>query len=156
TGMVSGSLGYTLSVAKGNNSDPLGGYFSAYTKEEIPHQEYYLDFDQRHDFSLNLDVVIPPALRGILSPFANVVANMLVTVGSGLPYTPYVDPTIRIPENSGRKPWTFRADVRLRKGFQLGNNEPHQLSECALCLPPYRQTIRSGIFRCWNLRGCQS
>jgi outer membrane receptor for ferrienterochelin and colicin len=119
-GMFSGTLGYTLSVAKGNNSDPLGGYFSAYTQEEVPHQEYYLDFDQRHDFSLNLDMVTPADWRGLLSPFSNTVANVLVTVGSGLPYTPYVDPTVRIPINSGRKPWTFSADMRLRKRIQLG------------------------------------
>jgi outer membrane receptor for ferrienterochelin and colicin len=119
-GMVSGSLGYTLSAAKGNNSDPLGGYFSAYTKEEIPHQEYYLDFDQRHDLSLNLDIITPSSMRQLLSPLSNMVASVLISAGSGLPYTPFVDPTIRIPENSGRKPWTFRADVRLRKRFQLG------------------------------------
>ena len=119
-GMVSGSLGYTLSVAKGNNSDPLGGYFSAYTQEEIPHQEYYLDFDQRHDISMNLDFITPPAIQGAMNLLSNIVANVLISAGSGLPYTPYVDPTIRVPVNSGRKPWTFSTDIRLRKGLQLG------------------------------------
>jgi outer membrane cobalamin receptor len=120
TGMVSGSLGYTLSVAKGNNSDPLGGYFSAYYQEEIPHQEYFLDFDQRHDLSVNLDIITPSTTLQVLSPLSNIIASVLISAGSGLPYTPYVDPTIRVPENSGRKPWTFRADVRVRKGFHLG------------------------------------
>ncbi|MFC1484036.1 TonB-dependent receptor domain-containing protein [Candidatus Neomarinimicrobiota bacterium] len=119
-GMISGSLGYSLSVAKGNNSDPLGGYFSAYTQEEIPHQEYYLDFDQRHDLSLNLNVITPSSPRRLLNPLSNIVANVLISAGSGLPYTPFVDPTIRIPENSGRKPWTFQVDIRVRKGFQMG------------------------------------
>ncbi len=119
-GPISGSLGYSLSVGKGNNSTPLGGYFSAYTKEEVPHQEYYLDFDQRHDFSLNLDLVTPATLRGIWGLFANITANVLVTAGSGLPYTPYVDPTVRVPINSARKPWTFSADARLRRRFSFG------------------------------------
>jgi outer membrane receptor protein involved in Fe transport len=129
TGWISGSLGYSLSVAKGNNSDPLGGYFSAYTQEEIPHQEYYLDFDQRHDVSLNLDIATPSRRRGRFDPFADIVANLLVAAGSGLPYTPYVDPTVRVPINSGRKPWTFSADIRLRKAFPLGKVKVEGLLE---------------------------
>ncbi|UCD37752.1 MAG: TonB-dependent receptor [Fidelibacterota bacterium] len=120
TGYIGGSLGYSLSVAKGNNSTPMGGYFSAYTQEEIPHQEYYLDFDQRHDFSLNLDLVTPTDLRTFAGLLSNITANLLIEAGSGLPYTPYVDPTVRIPINSGRKPWTFSADLRIRKAVYLG------------------------------------
>ena len=55
----SGSLDYTYMVAKGNNSQPLGGYFDAFAGEEIPHQEYFLDFDQRHKIALNLNFNIP-------------------------------------------------------------------------------------------------
>ncbi len=118
--LLSGSLGYTLSVAKGNNSDPLGGYFSAYTLEEVPHQEYYLDFDQRHDFSLNLNLNTRGSSPGRLTVFSGITANLLITAGSGLPYTPYVDPTFRVPINSARKPYTFSADLRLRKRISVG------------------------------------
>ena len=110
-----GSLNYSLSMAKGNNSDPIGGYFSAYTQEEIPHQEYFLGFDQRHDISLNLDVRTSDR-AGMAS---NINANLLINSGSGLPYTPYVDPTIRVDINSARKPWTFSADLRVRKRIPL-------------------------------------
>ncbi len=113
----SGTLNYTFSVAKGNNSNPIAGYFSAYTQEEVPHEEYYLDFDQRHDFSFNLDVRTPRLFHPQL--LADLSANLLITAGSGLPYTPYVDPTVRVEINSGRMPWTFSADLRVKKRFHL-------------------------------------
>lgn len=114
----SGSIDYTYSVAKGNNSQPLGGYFSASAREEIPHQEYYLDFDQRHDVAVSLNLNIPkeqgPEVAGI-KPFSDVNVNVLFQAGSGLPYTPYVDPTVRIDLNSARKPWTSTVDLRMIK-----------------------------------------
>ena len=117
-GYLSGSFNYSLSVAKGNNSNPISGYFSAYTEEEVPHQEYYLDFDQRHDIALNLSIRIPrkvgPSL-GSFYPLSRLNGNILVNAGSGLPYTPYVDPTFRVIPNSARKPWTLTVDLRLKK-----------------------------------------
>lgn len=127
SGHFSTNMSYTLSVARGNNSSPIAGYFSAYENEEVPHKEYYLDFDQRHDFSLNLafnsDSKTGKAFMG-LQPLSNINANLLLNVASGLPYTPYVDPTIRVEVNSARKPWIYSLDLRLRKQFQVGNLRP--------------------------------
>lgn len=114
----SGSVDYTYMVAKGNNSQPLGGYFDAFAGEEIPHQEYYLDFDQRHKIALNLNFNIPEN-SGLdifgMDILSNFNLNILVRANSGLPYTPYVDPTVRIDINSGRKPWTSTIDLRAVK-----------------------------------------
>lgn len=114
----SGSIDYTYMVAKGNNSQPLGGYFNAFTKEEIPHQEYFLDFDQRHKFAINLNFNIPDN-SGItilgMDLLSNLNFNIILKANSGLPYTPYVDPTVRIDINSGRKPWTSTVDIRAIK-----------------------------------------
>jgi len=119
---ISGSIDYTYTVAKGNNSQPLGGYFDAFAQEEIPHQEYFLDFDQRHDIAINLNLTIPkdkgPELFGF-KPFSDFNMNLLFQAGSGLPYTPYVDPSLRIEINSGRKPWTSTADLRMIKKFSI-------------------------------------
>ena len=108
-------------------SSPIGGYFSAYTNEEIPHKEYYLSFDQRHDLACNLLVRTGkkdgPVFWG-LYPFANLNANLLVNVASGLPYTPFVDPTIRVEVNSARKPWTYSLDLRVKKQVTLGKTQP--------------------------------
>lgn len=111
----SGSLDYSYMIAKGNNSQPLGGYVSAYTKEEIPHQEYFLDFDQRHNFAANFNFYVPRD-HGLLS---DINFNFIFRASSGLPYTPYVDPTVRIDINSARKPWTSSLDFRLQKQFPL-------------------------------------
>lgn len=119
----SGSLDYTYMVAKGNNSQPLGGYFDAFAGEEIPHQEYYLDFDQRHKVALNLNFNIPDNsdldIFGV-DVLSNFNLNILVKANSGLPYTPYVDPTVRIDINSGRKPWTSTVDLRAVKTIPFG------------------------------------
>ncbi len=114
----SGSINYTYMAAKGNNSQPLGGYVSAYSKEDIPHREYYLDFDQTHTFAVNLSVYIPKD-RGLeflgIYPFADINLSILIQASSGLPYTPYVDPSVRVDINSARKPWTSTVDLRLLK-----------------------------------------
>ena len=109
----SGSIDYSLMNAKGNNSQPLGGYFNAFTQEEVPHQEYYLDFDQSHNFAVNLSFFVPKD-HGLLSDLN---FNFIFRASSGLPYTPYVDPTVRIDINSARKPWTSTFDFRLQKQF---------------------------------------
>jgi len=107
----SGSIDYGYLIAKGNNSQPLGGYFNAFEGEEIPHQEFFLDFDQRHSFAANLSFFIPKD-NGLLSDLN---FNFIFRASSGLPYTPYVDPTVRIDVNSARKPWTSSFDFRLQK-----------------------------------------
>ncbi len=109
---VSGSVRYTYSIAKGNNSNPIAGYFSAYTQEEVPHQEYFLDFDQRHDISVNLYFSSPNRSRFY--------GNFLFNAASGLPYTPYVDPAFRVDINSARKPWTYSVDTRINRKFEFG------------------------------------
>jgi outer membrane receptor protein involved in Fe transport len=115
---LSGSFNYTYMVAKGNNSQPLGGYVSAYSQEEIPHREYYLDFDQTHTFAVNLNINIPKN-AGLkifgFHPFEDVNLNILLQAASGLPYTPYVDPSLRVDINSARKPWTSTIDLRAIK-----------------------------------------
>ncbi|RMF10619.1 MAG: TonB-dependent receptor [Candidatus Neomarinimicrobiota bacterium] len=120
---MGGALNYTYSVAKGTNANPLGGYFSAYVQEEVPHQEYYLSFDQRHDLALNLYLRTGhqrgPAW-GPLHPLGGWTANLILNAGSGLPYTPFVDPTVRVEVNSARMPWTFTADLRLKKDLFSG------------------------------------
>ena len=121
---ISGSIDYTYMIAKGNNSQPLGGYFNAFAKEEIPHQEYYLDFDQRHDIAVSVNLNVPkdqgPELFGI-KPFSDFNLSILFQAASGLPYTPYVDPTVRIDLNSGRKPWTSTLDFRMIKKVWFSN-----------------------------------
>jgi len=122
-----GSLNYTYMVAKGNESDPTEGY-SQYREEKAhlkPNRNFYLDFDRRHSFNLNLGVSLPknfgPQWFGS-HPLQHIAANFLFTAASGLPYTPSSrDPeaTILPEKNSARKPWTKQLDVRLSKLFYV-------------------------------------
>ncbi len=116
-----GSLNYTFSVAKGSNSQPLGNYFSVYEQEEIPHKEYYLDFDQRHDISANLNVRFPKSRHMIGKYLSGWRLGLLLNAASGLPYTPYSDPGVRAEINSARKPWTFTTDIRIKKRIPISN-----------------------------------
>ncbi|MFC2103112.1 TonB-dependent receptor domain-containing protein [Bacteroidota bacterium] len=119
----SGSVDYTYMIGKGNNSEPLGGYFNAFAEEEVPHREYFLDFDQRHKIAVNLNFSIPDK-SGIdvlgMDLLSNFNLNVIFRANSGLPYTPYVDPTVRIDINSGRKPWTTSIDLRAIKTIPFG------------------------------------
>lgn len=121
------NVSYTLSSARGNNSTPISGYFSAYEDEEVPHKEYYLDFDQRHDLAINMSISTgrrdgPKLLAKY--PLSRMNASLLLNVASGLPYTPYVDPTIQVELNSARKPWTYSLDLRVRKELKMGLLKP--------------------------------
>lgn len=123
-----GALNYTFMIAKGNESDPIEGY-SQYREERAhlkPNRNFYLDFDRRHDFSLNIDVQFPhtfgPRFLG-LYPVGNVSANFLLRAASGLPYTPSSrdpDATVEPEKNSARKGWTRQLDVRLNKRVRFG------------------------------------
>jgi len=122
-----GSLNYTFMIAKGNESDPTEGY-SQYREEKAhlkPNRNFYLDFDRRHSFNLNLGINLPkkfgPPVFNFY-PLQHFAANFLFTAASGLPYTPSSrDPeaTVLPEKNSARKPWTRQLDLRLSKKFYI-------------------------------------
>lgn len=113
--LLSGMLSYTYSVAKGNRSTPMEGFWNAYYQRPEVKREYYLDFDRTHDLAVNLRIK-SPFKRGFLSGSG---VTILVEVASGLPYTPYVAPTVTVEENSGRKPTTATVNLRFDKEFSF-------------------------------------
>lgn len=125
----SGALNYTYMVAKGNESDPIEGY-SNYREEDAhlkPNKNFFLDFDRRHTFNLNLNVQFPTDFGPQLFDyhvFGNFGANFILNVASGLPYTPSSrdpDASIEPEKNSARKPWIRQLDVRISKEFHWSN-----------------------------------
>jgi len=125
-----GVLNYSLSIAKGNESSSSDGYnlYRGVDVSERPNREYYLDFDRRHDLSINSIIKTPrdfgPALLGI-KPLERWNMNLLIQVASGLPYTPsleegFVD--IFLERNTGRKPWFLQVDLRLQRYITLLDN----------------------------------
>jgi outer membrane receptor protein involved in Fe transport len=128
---VSGKVSYTLSEAKGTGSYQREGYYDYITSATgleivFPKTEYYLDFDQRHTLTANIDIRVGEK-EGI-QPFTNAGINILFTLGSGFPYTPRTPVAFNLQGlgkaigeiNSARQPWVYRLDLKLDKTFKLG------------------------------------
>jgi outer membrane receptor protein involved in Fe transport len=113
------NVNYTLSVAKGNRSFPLEGYFNVQTEQLEEQQEFYLDFDRRHILSADLTLSLAkgdgPRLFGIF-PLENTSVNVITQYASGLPYTPTAGIEAQLAEkNSARMPWTGTVDLHIEK-----------------------------------------
>ena len=134
-------MGYTLSFADGTGSNftsarNVVNFLEGVGVLRVP---LPLDIDQRHRFSGVLDYRfggsnLGPALSfgdNTIHPLKNFGANMTFQMGSGTPFSrnsvvvPAVAGGINIVNqiqgtpNGFRKPWQFRADLRLDKTFQL-------------------------------------
>ncbi len=130
------SLNYTFSVAEGTGSSTNSSQTSVFRNQdrETPKVIAPLNFDQRHTATATIDFYIPEGEAGAFEMFD---ANMLVSYGSGNPYTPVDklnltgDNTIISNTlgyiNSAYGPSTFRIDLRVEKSFNIG----------ALKLSPY-------------------
>lgn len=125
----SGSLTYTYSIAKGNESDPTEGYTDYRSGNALlrPKRVFYLDFDRRHVLSGLLNVVLPggfgPSIAGMF-PFENFHLNAVLQVASGLPYTPNTleeGDQLIVEKNSGRKGNTMQLDMRLERIFNVSD-----------------------------------
>lgn len=128
---VAGKVSYTLSEAKGTGSYQREGYYDYITSAVgidivFPKTEYYLDFDQRHTFTANID--IRAGENEGIQPFTNAGINLLFTLGSGFPYTPRTPIAFNLQGlgkalgeiNSAQQPWIYRLDLKADKTFKLG------------------------------------
>jgi len=125
----SGSITYTYSIAKGNESDPTEGYADFRGSNAIlrPKRVFYLDFDRRHVMSGLLNISFPekfgPLLFGFY-PLERFNANFVVQMASGLPYTPVTTEEgdqLVVEKNSGRKGGTSQVDMRLERIFKVSS-----------------------------------
>jgi len=130
---VAANLNYSLSYAQGTGSVSNSQRNIAWTASNPPKQSSPLDFDQRHKISANLDWRFGkgegPSVGGS-KIFQNAGLNVLLSAGSGTPYTPvevYDEVTLAAvstvpigPTNSRYGPWTSTIDMKLNKGFTVG------------------------------------
>lgn len=122
----SGRFSYTFSVAKGKNSSETSGYFNDINGIAQPVRENYLDWDERHSISMNVDLRFlegnHPELFGLTLP-DKWGLNILWQYGSGLPFTLLPEGTREEEraqlENAERMPWTSTVDMRLDKEFEI-------------------------------------
>jgi len=124
---ISGYASYAYAFAYGKSSSENSNYFDDFYARAIPIQETPLDWDVRHQLTVNLDLSVPedvhPRLFGLKLP-KDWGANLIWQFNSGLPFTPDRDyPGLRLmpgesPQtNSMRYPVNSNVDVRMYKRF---------------------------------------
>jgi outer membrane receptor protein involved in Fe transport len=126
---VQGYLDYQYSIALGKSSSDASNYVNLLNAQEIPIQEFPLDWDQRHQITLNVNINVVngdhPRLFGLKMP-DNWNMNLIWQYGSGFPFTPSALypglPTGRSDfsrTNSLRRPPNSQVDVRFQKSFRI-------------------------------------
>ena len=118
-------LNYTYSIAKGNRSFPLEGFYNVYFEQQEENQDFFLDFDRRHvisaDVTLNAENWEGPEFLGF-HPLAHTGLSSIIQYASGLPYTPSSGvPGLLLEKNSARLSWTGTVDLNLYKDLWSGN-----------------------------------
>jgi len=123
SGILSGKLSYSLSVAKGSASYPAYSYYETYYGYPLTKTDQYLDFDQRHTISNDLNLELPATFGPKVANnrvLGNINLNFLTSVGSGLPFTPTDSRGTRTGDyNSGRLPWTMQSDMLVTKNLKV-------------------------------------
>ena len=130
-GYVGGRLNYQYAFAFGKSSAEASNYYARADAGEIPIHEYPLDWDIRHQLTLNLDLRIPkddhPKIFRLKTP-DNWGVNVIWQYGTGFPYTPDatypgLSRTLRRDEsplpNSNRMPASSTVDLRFNKDFDF-------------------------------------
>jgi outer membrane receptor protein involved in Fe transport len=127
---ISASLQYTFQIAEGTGSSTNSSQTAVFrnTDNLAPKVIAPVDFDQRHTGVAVIDFYVPEGELGIWE-LLNV--NAIFSFNSGRPYTP-VDQWNIIGDNglvadntgyinSAFGPATFRIDLKVEKGFAIGN-----------------------------------
>jgi outer membrane receptor protein involved in Fe transport len=123
-----GSFNYQYSWAFGKNSADNADYFARFYRQEIPIQERPLDWDIRHQITVNADIRANKHEHpkfGILTLPDDWSLNFIWQFQTGKPFTPDVKyPGLSLIgnekplTNSLRMPYYSTVDVRLDKNFQ--------------------------------------
>ena len=117
----SSRVNYSFMTTQSNHDSPWEGYWAGETLETSPKRPRNLGWDQPHRFSAMVNVSVPegagPALGGI-RPFQKMNASLIYQASAGRPYTPTTKDRALEP-NSGRRPWTFRWDLKLYRDFEM-------------------------------------
>jgi outer membrane receptor for ferrienterochelin and colicin len=106
------SIDYTYQVARGNTSDPRDVLIDAMSDPpmESEKQMVPLDWDRTHTLNTQVTFQLP---RGF-------VVTVVGKFGNGMPYTPSVEKTRAVIENSDRKPSQITIDLFARKMITIG------------------------------------
>ncbi len=128
-GYISGYVNYQYAFAYGKSSSEASNYYARFQQGEIPIQEFPLDWDVRHQITVNFDLRVPqaehPRLFGFKLP-DNWGVNLVWQYRSGFAFTPaanYPGMELRLGENplpnSKRQPSYSNVDLRFNKDFKI-------------------------------------
>jgi hypothetical protein len=127
---VSATFSYTLQFAEGTGTDVYDYYRQDYYFNlPTPKKVYPLDYDQRHQLSVNLSYSVihgaGPSF-GSFFPLEDSYISAIFQAHSGEPYSPRNARGELVGElNSQRMPWWMNIDLRAKKDIKIG---PVQLS----------------------------
>ncbi len=128
-GYISGYINYQYAFAYGKSSSEASNYYARFRAGEIPIQEFPLDWDVRHQITLNFDLRVPeaehPKLFGFKLP-DNWGINLVWQYNSGFAFSPasnFPGLQLRLGEeplpNSKRMPPASNVDLRFNKDFKV-------------------------------------
>jgi outer membrane receptor for ferrienterochelin and colicin len=113
---MSGGLSYTFIIARGSASSETEQYPGTQESTKL----YFLDFDQRHNLSLEAIFRIPknegPVLLG-RRLLASTDYSLVLKASSGFPYTPSGRDIGFVDRNSLRMPGRYSIDLEIGKEF---------------------------------------
>ncbi|MEJ2104641.1 MAG: TonB-dependent receptor, partial [Ignavibacteriaceae bacterium] len=124
------SLQYTFQIAEGTGSSTNSSQTAVFRNQDRlpPKVIAPLSFDQRHTAVAVIDFYVPEGELGFFELFN---ANAIISFNSGRPYTPVDQWNILgdnglVADNTGYinsafTPGTFRIDLKVEKGFRIGN-----------------------------------
>ena len=126
-------LKYSLSYATGTGSYAQSTYSLNWFAGNPPKTTSPLDYDQRHNVNCIIDYQLgrkKGPRTGDVFPLENLSLNVIVSAGSGTPFTPSqiydeatenaVRPLPSGKVNSANKPWVFNIDFKLERAFDIG------------------------------------
>ncbi len=126
----SASIQYTFSIAEGTGSSRNSSQTAVFrNNDRLPPKVIApLNFDQRHTAIAIIDFYVPQGELGFFELFN---ANAIISFNSGRPYTPVDQWNILgdnglVADNTGYinsafGPSTFRIDLKVEKGFAIGD-----------------------------------
>ncbi len=114
---TSGSVSYTYQNGVGYSSWEFMEYYEGW--EWIPVRGTRLDWDRHHKIVANISIEASKGEHMFDRLPDRWRLDILWNLGSGLPYTPKDDPTLK---NQGSRPFTSTVDVHLQKEFSIGKS----------------------------------
>lgn len=106
-----GEVNYTFSIAKGKASSVTQGYLTEWSGGIVPTFESFLDWDQTHTFSGNVNF-----------RYAGFLTSFVVSAGSGTRYTKPGQGRL-VVENTASLPPTSRTDLRMSYTQKIGPSD---------------------------------